>query len=221
MKRLYINTIPIIIALGVFLLFVAMMTNSVAGQRAISKNGAYITLTTDNVITWRFQAEQQGLYALQLWLAEKAPSGSTLVVNLTSPTNLDIPATEVRLELDKFRDSEAVLAQFKPVWILPSSRLAQTSFEIQLLLHGSSSDTVIMFQAGSDSTIEQELVPAFVPLYQTRQLDRVWPISKMAAARPGVFGWPPFYAILAYAFLVLLFYVILGIWKPSQRQPRP
>jgi hypothetical protein len=48
------------------------------------------------------------------------------------------------------------------------------------------------------------------PGYEYRILDLVWPISALAAGRSGLFGWPPFYALLAYSVLVGL---IVSGWR--------
>ncbi len=43
---------------------------------------------------------------------------------------------------------------------------------------------------------------AITPLYQIRWVDRIWPISAMAAGKPGLLGQPPFYALLAYLYIL-------------------
>ncbi|MEI6775457.1 MAG: hypothetical protein WCK70_01000 [Chloroflexales bacterium] len=48
----------------------------------------------------------------------------------------------------------------------------------------------------------RELV--FAPIYQHRWADSLWPISAMARGKPGVLGWPPLYALLAYIYLIVL-----------------
>jgi len=44
----------------------------------------------------------------------------------------------------------------------------------------------------------------FETLYRARLLDRMFPITAIAYGRPGIFGWPPLYALLVYGLLVLL-----------------
>lgn len=53
----------------------------------------------------------------------------------------------------------------------------------------------------------QEITDADLPfemLYRARLLDRFFPITAIADQRPGIFGWPPFYALLVYGVLILL-----------------
>lgn len=45
---------------------------------------------------------------------------------------------------------------------------------------------------------------AFEPLYAASWFDRLLPITRLARSRPGIFGWPPLYALLAYALLLIL-----------------
>jgi hypothetical protein len=42
------------------------------------------------------------------------------------------------------------------------------------------------------------------PIYQRRWADNLWPISAMARGKPGLLGWPPLYALLAYLYLITL-----------------
>jgi hypothetical protein len=42
------------------------------------------------------------------------------------------------------------------------------------------------------------------PIYQRRWADQIWPISAMARGKPGLLGWPPFYLLLAYIYLLAL-----------------
>ncbi len=53
---------------------------------------------------------------------------------------------------------------------------------------------------------------AFQPLYQQRWLDRLLPISRLAEGRPGLLGWPPFYALLVYGYLYVLGRILMLWW---------
>jgi hypothetical protein len=63
---------------------------------------------------------------------------------------------------------------------------------------------------------------AFEPLYAARWLDRLLPITQIAQRRPGIFGWPPLYALLAYALLLALGW-LLGrfVQLGDDRHPAP
>ena len=52
---------------------------------------------------------------------------------------------------------------------------------------------------------------AFDVLYKTRWMDRVLPITNIARSRPGIFGWPPLYALLAYALIITIGYLCIKV----------
>jgi hypothetical protein len=54
---------------------------------------------------------------------------------------------------------------------------------------------------------------AFQPVYRRRWFDLALPISRMAYGKPGLLGWPPFYALLAYACCVMLARLLLRLWR--------
>jgi hypothetical protein len=53
---------------------------------------------------------------------------------------------------------------------------------------------------------------AFATTYRLRPVDIVWPISRMAAGRPGLFAWPPLYLLLPYAVAVTVGITLRRIW---------
>jgi hypothetical protein len=53
---------------------------------------------------------------------------------------------------------------------------------------------------------------AFATTYRVRPVDIVWPISHMAAGRPGLFAWPPLYLLLPYAVAVTVGITFRRIW---------
>jgi hypothetical protein len=65
--------------------------------------------------------------------------------------------------------------------------------------------------AGSTSRPKIDL--AFQPVYRRRWLDGVLPITRMALGKPGLLGWPPLYALLAYGSAVALARLLLALWR--------
>jgi hypothetical protein len=57
---------------------------------------------------------------------------------------------------------------------------------------------------------------AFQPIYRRHWLDILLPISRMAHGKPGVLGWPQLYALLAYAYCVVLVRVFVAVWRVVQ-----
>jgi hypothetical protein len=64
-----------------------------------------------------------------------------------------------------------------------------------------------------DGTViaDRDLVVA--PIFQRRWADTIWPISAMAAGKPGPLGWPPLYPLLAYLYLVALVSGLAALWQ--------
>lgn len=52
---------------------------------------------------------------------------------------------------------------------------------------------------------------AFAPIYAARRLDALLPVTRMAQRRPGIFGWPPLYALLAYGLLAALGWLLVRV----------
>ncbi len=53
----------------------------------------------------------------------------------------------------------------------------------------------------------------FQPIYLRRWFDALLPISRMAAGKPGILGWPPFYALLVYGYGYLLLLGLIRLWR--------
>ncbi|MEM8529976.1 MAG: hypothetical protein AAGF95_03985 [Chloroflexota bacterium] len=52
---------------------------------------------------------------------------------------------------------------------------------------------------------------AFDVLYETRWMDRFLPITNIAQSRPGIFGWPPLYALLTYTLIITISYLCIKV----------
>jgi hypothetical protein len=58
---------------------------------------------------------------------------------------------------------------------------------------------------------------AFQPVYRRRWIDWLLPISRMALGKPGLLGWPPLYALLAYSFCLVLAHVLAGFRRATRQ----
>ncbi|HEY3227693.1 MAG TPA: hypothetical protein VGJ87_00650 [Roseiflexaceae bacterium] len=68
--------------------------------------------------------------------------------------------------------------------------------------------------AGGDPRPAVDL--AFQPVYRRRWFDILLPISRMAHGKPGVLGWPQLYALLAYAYCIILVRVFAAVRRVVQ-----
>jgi hypothetical protein len=67
-----------------------------------------------------------------------------------------------------------------------------------------------------DGTPYAELGLSVTPIYEQRLIDHIWPISEMASGRPGLFGWPLLYPLLAYSYCVGLSYTLYNVVRHLQ-----
>jgi hypothetical protein len=163
----------------------------------------------------------EGLTGIDLWLPKPVAPGPGVVI----------------LELRRLADQRVVATSEVPVAALAArgpttfafaavetDRLAaRDPVPLALVLRTRSvnRDSAISVMAGGNRygggaiLLGENLVPgadlSFRARYQASVIDRVLPITQIAYARPGIFGWPPLYALLAYGLLVslTLFFIAL------------
>jgi hypothetical protein len=163
----------------------------------------------------------EGLTGIDLWLQQPVTPGSGAVT----------------IELRRLADQQVVATSEIPVAALAARgpttftfavvetdrRAARDPVPLALILrtHEVNRDSAVSVMAGGNRygggaiLLGENLVPGadlfFRARYQARVIDRVLPITQIAYARPGIFGWPPLYALLAYGLLVglTLFFIAL------------
>ncbi len=151
------------------------------------------------------------LVGVRLWLVRPiVPGAGTIVLRLRPATG----GTD--LAVGQLAVSELTLhgpSVFRFATIRTDPLTADQSVPIELVLetHGVDRASAVSVMAGPDryknGTILQdgrEVAPAdlaFEPLYQASWFDRILPVTRIAQARPGLFGWPPLYAFLLWAVL--------------------
>jgi hypothetical protein len=64
-----------------------------------------------------------------------------------------------------------------------------------------------------DGTPRPKVDLAFQPVYRRRWIDNALPVTHMALGKPGLLGWPPLYALLAYSSVVVSGYLLLALWR--------
>ncbi|MBX0330758.1 hypothetical protein K2Z83_24175 [Oscillochloris sp. ZM17-4] len=70
-----------------------------------------------------------------------------------------------------------------------------------------------------DGTQQPDVDLAITTLYQIRWADRIWPISAMAAGKPGLLGQPAFYVLLAYLYMLLIVEGALALRRAQTADP--
>lgn len=59
---------------------------------------------------------------------------------------------------------------------------------------------------------------AFAPIYDERRIDALLPVTRMAQRRPGVFGWPPLYALLLWAVLLIYGWLVIALLRAARAE---
>lgn len=183
-------------------LLAALLTVSVSGDGAPPLPGAELALDAAAPLTWSFTTEQPDLHGLRLWLARPAPAGAEVTVSIAQAALPDLPLAEATLPLSAAADGPVEVG-FPPLRAGSSPHVLTSTLEVRLSLSGLAPGESVALQGAAAGD------PAFVPLYQARPFDTLWPISRMAAGRPGLIGWPPLYPLLAYGTLIML---LRGLW---------
>ncbi|NTU80931.1 MAG: hypothetical protein HGA45_16385 [Chloroflexales bacterium] len=195
-------------------LLAALVTISVPGAGVPPRAGAEAALVGDTGLEWDFVTEQPGLSGLRLWLAQPAPKGAELLVRAGEAALPGIALVEAVVPLSAAGADGAVDLRFAPLRAGASPYVLTTTLQVRIEARGLAPGAGIALQSGSDPQ-GQGQAPAFTPLYQVRPFDSLWPISRMADGRPGIFGWPPLYALLAYGFCAFLLCALRAISRPA------
>jgi hypothetical protein len=151
------------------------------------------------------------LVGVRLWLVRPTtPSAGTIVLRLR-PVAGGPDLAEGQLAVSALTQRDPSVFRFATITTDPLTADRAVPIELILETRGVDRASAVSVMAGPDrytnGTLLQdgrEIAPAdlaFEPLYQASRFDRILPVTRIARARPGVFGWPPLYALLLWAAL--------------------
>lgn len=164
---------------------------------------AAVRIAEGDPVEWAFAAERPGLSGLRVWLAQPAPAEGALAVAIADAALPAIPLVLAEAPLSAADPDGALDLAFDPLRATSSPHVPTPTLQVRLTAEGLGPGAGLALRGASGQAGAGQSV-AFAPRYQARPFDALLPISAMAAGRPGLLGWPPFYALLAYAFLVAL-----------------
>lgn len=188
-------------------LLAAVATTLAPGAGLPPDGGAPVLLGERKEAEWTLVTEGLGLSGLRVWLAQPAPAGAALAVSVSRADLPEVALAEAIVPLVAGA-SGAVDIRIPPQRAGASPAVLTATLLVRLSAHGGEGGPRLALQGGYAAGGEGRAL-AFAPLYQVRPFDALWPISRMADGRPGLLGWPPLYALLAYSALVMLPY---GLW---------
>lgn len=163
-----------------------------------------VELTTLVPVEWRLATDEPGLHRLRVWVASPIQGEGRLGVTIGDASLADVVLAAAQAPLSAVGADGALDLEFEPLNVGLSPYGGATTLVVRLTFEGQAGERVAL-RAGVGEQI------AFETGYESRLFDALWPISAMAAGRPGLLGWPPFYALIAYIFLVLLLRSALSV----------
>jgi hypothetical protein len=174
------------------------------------------------------------LVGVRLWLPRPTNPGAGTVILHIQAVDSSAELATAELAVAELAASGPTTFRFAPV---PMDRLTTTKpVPLKLLLETRAVDRAgaVSVLAGPNGYSNGMLLRddmglpradlAFEPLYQSRWLDRLLPVTQMARSRPGLLGWPPLYALLlwvvlwGYGWLLLNFirFVVLNVGSEKE-----
>ncbi len=163
----------------------------------------------------------EGLSAVRFWLVPpRAPQGQIALLVRLPERDLTLPPVE--LPAAAIGRDGALTFPLPPLPPDPARPAAPVALKLTLEPRGIPRDAAPVVVAGPDAYPDGTLLRdgrpvraadlAFAALYRSTGFDPLLPISRIAAGRPGLLGWPPLYALAAYAVVaaLALFALALG-----------
>jgi hypothetical protein len=213
--------------LGLLLVYALTgMTADYPGHGMLQQNNQLGRIEREGALGQTFVLEADQLVALRVRLAPGTRRGTDLVtlhLRYPNPALPDLATASV--QLDSLATDDMTIFAFDPVTLdFPPAVLTTTlrfDLEAPTLVPGAG----LMVLGDRDSYADGEFfkgttpIPAidmaFEPIYRRRWIDSILPISRMAHGKPGILGWPPFYALLAYVFLLALGVALTRLWRTT------
>lgn len=213
---------------AVLVLFLSLISYEIRGKPFASANGPVARIDADNFVVQRIAIETIGLQGFEM---EVIPQASAEPLSLTlrlqvadsglpdlaqvdqvgspvfdTPLRFDFPALTTRLAPYAITNTFDIIIQ-------ASNLSATTSLA---LLGGPANSSASSLKVGAEQS--SGIALSITPLYQRRLFDLIWPLSAMGSGRPGIFGWPPLYPLLAYGYLLSVTYAAVALLSRLQSE---
>lgn len=219
----------LLFSLGIALLVVLTIAAMAAAAEPVEWSGDAVSgvelldLAAVEQLEQRLLAEGDQLVGLRLGL-KVDPEAADFPLGLRMRHEGSFPIDIIDIELPLGATAQGVLElRFAPMltWATPHaiSPTLQLILEPPQLPEGVDVRILVSRQTAPhgavvvNGEVEPRFALAFTPIYQERRLDALWPVSRMAAQRPGPFGWPPFYPLLVGSFLLAMMFALKHLYQ--------
>jgi hypothetical protein len=214
--------------LGLLLVYaLSGITDDRIGRGALPQDNELGRIEGEDTVGQTFTLEDDQLVAIRVRLAPGSARGTDPVTLHLRFPNAALPdLATATVPLDALTKQGTTTFAFDPVTLnFPPAVLTTTlrfDLEAPALAPG---DGIVVFgdrdsYTGGEFFKGNTSVPAidmaFEPIYRHRWIDSILPVSRMAHDKPGILGWPPFYALLAYICLVGLIFMLIRLWRASR-----
>jgi hypothetical protein len=206
-------------------LLLSSQTIDQPGRAPTQRNLNYGRLNREHTFGQTFVVEHDGLVAVRVLLfARSNNAGDEPVTLRLRYADGDLPdLATATLPLRALDRREMTTFSIPTLTFDFPPQAITTTLRIELEAPTLPPEAWITVMAGPDTYRDGQLFAdgkakpavdlAFQPVYQSRWLDPLLPISRMAYGKRGVLSWPQLYALLAYGFGLLLYYALAQLWR--------
>lgn len=208
----------------VLILGTSRITYDEPGPAPSERNWVIGRLDRSHAIGQTFTATQSELTAIRVLLFT-APNDRddpiTLRLRYADPALPDLAVVTLPLRELSHRDMSTF--GFAPLRLRASPYAITTTLAFTIEAPTIAFEDGISVIAGPDTypdgvllhngQAEQRADLAFQPIYRHSEIDQVLSFSSLADGKPGIFGWPPFYALLVWGYAWLMALILLQGWR--------
>ena len=192
-------------------------------------------LSDSHVLGQIFEIEPAQLVGLRVWLAVPTTPPESIITARLYAYEFKRDIASATLPTTALRSGAASVFRFTAIradgW--PAGK--PLTVELRMSTHGVPADLPLV-GLGSSNRYSNGLVVydgherpredlAFAALYRGTRIDELLPVTQIATARPGIFGWPPLYALLVWSMLwaagSLLMSLIRTLYNPPAIDTAP
>jgi hypothetical protein len=203
----------LLIGLGL-VLGAASISAPAAGARQDMRTWVAGYVYGDHAFGQIVQPAHRDLVGVRLWLPRPVAPGTGTLILTVHPISGGEALAMARIAVADLPSRGPATFRFDPVPLDRAEGGLPAPLMLTLKGEGIDRSSAVSVMAGpnrySNGALVRDglLIPradlAFELLYRASWFDRILPITQIARSRPGIFAWPPLYALLAYGLLVTL-----------------
>jgi hypothetical protein len=217
--------------LGALLLIgISQIATVETGAAGVPGDDLELTLGGMPIIKQTFTTTRPGLVGLSVRLKPGRPGDAAPAIPIWLRYADGLPVDLVSASLDPARaEGGIVTVRFPPLRASRDPYLITGTLQLVLEIPAippSTGPLITVYRRSptqGDLRIDGRAQPgldlAVVPIYQSSWIDSLWPISAMAAGKPGLLGQPALYILLVYLYLLLIGAGIAALLRAYRADP--